>query len=423
MLSKKLAIFIALVSVLFLDINKIYVKHDFEESYKYRLCYFTTSTLSKLANLVGTLNLVPEYKFLRDSIDYLSISGLNKSDQSVNIEFKNFNNVNVQIYRPNNNKNVSPLGVLIFIHGGCYFVRNLDSYDSLLSTIVKETNLLVISINYRLAPEHPYPIPTDDCWNVVEYVLKNAQGLNINPEKLILAGDSAGGNAAMVLSKRLAKEKKIKPLFQVLIYPWVQLAFTMPSSLGYKGGFISALDITKAKLWYLGLNEVSAEMKAAITSNNHTLLLSEGEKNLIESYMDVNLIPDKYKIGKSYYDLYKNLPLFNTGTLDPNNILVRDKNFADKVKMLFSEKVSPSLDSLDQLKYQPKTYQITCEWDSLKDEGLILAERMKQAGVDVEMAFYEDCFHGMITFSDASLGFVGSKKIVENLILYIKKNI
>ncbi|CAF0798689.1 unnamed protein product [Brachionus calyciflorus] len=421
MFNKKIAILIALSSVFYLNYSNIYVKDGFDQPANYKLLKMALMIAQSFANLLENANLAPEYSFIRNAIDYFSISGLNNDDKNFKMEYKIFNDVNVRIYGPADKDQILP--IMIYIHGGGYFIRNLDSYDKFLFTISKEANLKIISIDYRLAPEHPFPIPTDDCWNVVEYVLKNAQSLNINPERLILAGDSAGGNAAMVLSKRLAKEKNIKPLFQVLIYPWVQLAFArLPSSIFYKGGLIPTSHV-KMKLWYLGFKEVSEEMINSISSNNHTLLLNVKEKNLIKSYMDLNLIPDKYKIGKNYYDLYKNLPLINTGTLDPNNILVRDKNFAEKVKLLFSEEVSPILASLDQLKYQSKTYQIACEWDSLKDEGLILAERMKQAGVAVEMAFYEDCFHGMVSLLDRNLGFVYSHKILKDTINFIKKNI
>lgn len=283
---------------------------------------------------------------------------------------------------------------------------------------------IVIVKSYRLAPEYPFPIPTNDCWGVIEYVLKNPEKLNVDLNKLILAGDSAGGNAALVLSKRMAKETKYRPIFQVLIYPWTQLAFNnMPSSLGYKGGLIGALDIAKMKLWYVGLNRVTDEMKNFLLSNNHTLLLDENEKEKMRSYLNTDLIDMKYKKNKDYYQLNEKIDLINAGTLDKKNLLKKDIDFVNKVKRLFSEDVSPGLASIDQLKYQPKTYEIICEWDSLKDEGLILAERLKQAGVQVQIAYYEQCFHGMVSMFHSFNWFDLTKIILSDLVLYINSNL
>lgn len=254
--------------------------------------------------------------------------------------------------------------------------------------------------------------------------MKNSDKLNVDLSKLILAGDSAGGNAALVLSKRMAKETKYRPIFQILIYPWTQLAFdNMPSSLGYKGGLIGALDLVKMKLWYVGLNMVTDEMKNFLLSNNHTLLLDEGEKENMRSYLNTDLIDEKYKINKDYYKLNEKNNLINKGTLDKNNLLRKDTDFVNRVKKLFSEDVSPGLSSVDQLKYQPKTYEIICEWDSLKDEGLILSERLKQAGVQVQVAYYEQCFHGMVSMFHSFNWFHLTTTILNDLVLYINSNL
>lgn len=259
---------------------------------------------------------------------------------------------------------------------------------------------------------------------MIKYVLENSDKLNVDLNKLVLVGDSAGGNAAMVLSKRLAIETKIKPIFQVLIYPWTQLAFeNTPSSLGFKGGLLGALDLAKLKLWYVGLDTVTDEMKDSLLSNNHTLLLDEKERQKMKSYLDINLIDYKYKQNKDYYETYGKVSLFNSGRLDENSILSKNKAFVEKVKRLFSEDVSPGLASLEQLRYQPKTYEIICEWDSLKDEGLILSERLRQAGVDVKVAFYEQCFHGMVSMMHSFNWFHLSTKILNDLILYINLNV
>ncbi|RNA10534.1 arylacetamide deacetylase-like [Brachionus plicatilis] len=324
---------------------------------------------------------------------------LKKMDKKGQKEVQNqvFNGIKVRVYRPSEAKD-SRLPLMIYSHGGAFFMGNPNFYDRFLSKIANETRIAIISINYRLAPEFPFPISINDCWRVVEHVLENWQQLDVDLSKLILGGDSAGGNIAMVLSKRLAKEIKVKPIFQILIYPWTQLAFpNLPSLHMYKTGLLEAIHHSYLKLWYLGFNQIDENIKELMDSNNHTLLLNETERQKMISYLDVNLIAEKYKKGKFYYKTFdlKNFSLINTGKLDENSVLVKNKDFAEKIKKLFAEEVSPALTSLEELKFQPKTYEIICEIDSLKDEGLILSERLRQAGVEVRLAFYDQCFHGM----------------------------
>ena len=76
--------------------------------------------------------------------------------------------------------------------------------------------------SYKLAPEHPFPTPTDDCYNVTKYILESSNEFG-DTNKVILAGDSAGGNAVAVMTQRLKAENMKMPLLQVLIYPWTQM--------------------------------------------------------------------------------------------------------------------------------------------------------------------------------------------------------
>ena len=109
--------------------------------------------------------------------------------------------------------------------------------------------------------------------------------------------------------------------------------------------------------------------------------------------------------------------------------MIEDLNFKldeKLVKMLdvvFSKEASPALAEPEVLKLMPKTYFIVLEWDTLKDQGLIYAERLKENGVEVEVAFYEDAYHGMVPFIDELIGYSLSRKMLDDLVKYIKKNI
>jgi len=112
------------------------------------------------------------------------------------------------------------LPVILYLHGGGFVVGDLDCYDGLCRTLANESGCRVISVDYRLAPEHPFPAAVDDCFAAFQWVEANASDLSLDPNRLAVAGDSAGGNLAAVICL-LAKSSKIRPpiAYQLLIYP------------------------------------------------------------------------------------------------------------------------------------------------------------------------------------------------------------
>ena len=105
-----------------------------------------------------------------------------------------------------------------------------------------------------MAPENPFPIPTSDCYAVTDYIFNNPNEFNADPNRIILAGDSAGGNAVAVISQKLLAENKKMPKLQILIYPWMQMINSrLPSSLQYHGtGLMASFTHAKYAAWYLG---------------------------------------------------------------------------------------------------------------------------------------------------------------------------
>jgi len=111
------------------------------------------------------------------------------------------------------------LPLLLFFHGGAFVVGDLDCYDGLCRTFANESGSRVISVEYRLAPEHPFPAAIDDCYAALTAIEANAPDFGIDANRIAIAGDSAGGNLAAVCCM-LAKEKGgPRILFQLLIYP------------------------------------------------------------------------------------------------------------------------------------------------------------------------------------------------------------
>jgi acetyl esterase len=144
--------------------------------------------------------------------------------------------VAVRLYRPRGSE-ARVLPVVINLHGGGFVIGNLDQSDSECRRVAVAADCAVVSVDYRLAPEHKFPAGLDDAYAATRHVHAHAAELGIDPSRVALMGDSAGANLATGVA-RLARERGGPPIcFQVLIYPVTDLTrFDTPSYLAYAEG-------------------------------------------------------------------------------------------------------------------------------------------------------------------------------------------
>lgn len=132
----------------------------------------------------------------------------------------------VRIYTP---QGEGPFPVILYIHGGGWVIATVDTYDSSPRAMVNLTHAVVVSVEYRKAPEHKFPAAHEDCYAALQYVIKNAAKMKGDPKRVAVMGESAGGNMATAVCMMARDRKGIMPLYEVLIYPVANGNFNTPS--------------------------------------------------------------------------------------------------------------------------------------------------------------------------------------------------
>jgi acetyl esterase len=119
-----------------------------------------------------------------------------------------------RLYRPEGD---GPLPLVVYLHGGGWMLGSIESFDTVLRALANAAGVAVLSVGYRLAPEAPFPAGLDDSICALRWAAAEARTLGADPERLAIAGDSAGGNLATVVARRLRDDVPLRA--QVLIYP------------------------------------------------------------------------------------------------------------------------------------------------------------------------------------------------------------
>lgn len=153
--------------------------------------------------------------------------------------------VPLRLYRPTD----GVLPAFVFFHGGGWVVGDLDTHDVVCRQIARDAGAVVIAVDYRLAPEHPFPAASDDAWSATTWIAAHAGELGLDPARIAVGGDSAGGGLAAVVAVRARDSRKLRLAFQVLVYPVVDLRAESASYSKYAQGYL----LTRAAMqWYVG---------------------------------------------------------------------------------------------------------------------------------------------------------------------------
>jgi acetyl esterase len=228
--------------------------------------------------------------------------------------------IHVRIYTPaagaggSNGSAARP--ALVYFHGSGWVIANIDIADRATRSLANSTGCVVVSVNYQKAPEHKFPVPFDDCYAATTWVAANAAELGVDPARIGVAGDSAGGNIAAAACLKARDEDGPAIAYQLLIYPATDCDWDKPSTIENAEGYM--------------LQRATMEW---------------------------------------FWNHYVRSPS------DAENPLVSPLRAADVSGL-------------------PPAFIVTAEFDPLRDDGELYADRLRDAGVPVKYTEYKGMIHG-----------------------------
>jgi acetyl esterase len=160
----------------------------------------------------------------------------------------------VRIYRPDADTPTDGAPAMVWFHGGGFVIGSLDTADGICRALCRRSGVTVLSVDYRLAPEHRFPAAPDDCLAAFDWVRQRAGELGLDADRIAVGGDSAGGNLATVTA--LARRGQVA--FQLLVYPVTDLTMTSESYQRNAEGYLLTAD---AMGWFLQHYTTDAEQK------------------------------------------------------------------------------------------------------------------------------------------------------------------
>ncbi|KAJ7332396.1 hypothetical protein JRQ81_014576 [Phrynocephalus forsythii] len=276
------------------------------------------------------------------------------------------------------------------------------TYERICRYLARETDSVVVFVDYRLAPEHQHPAQLSDCLSAIMYFMENATVYGVDANCIVLVGDSSGGTLVSGISRELLKKRHVPKIqAQILMYPFLQvLNLSLPSHQQNRfGPGLTMNRIMKLAFMYLNLEP----------SNFDDLLrrahVPENRAMATQKWFSADCIPETFK-ARGY---------------EPPLPLPFSKTLSEKVRMDDESLRSPIEDEDAVVQQLPKTYILTCEYDVFRDDGLLFKKRLEDSGVPVTWNHLQDGFHGCLLFIDIWLMECSCTKLAcEDIVNFIK---
>ncbi|MFH4978762.1 hypothetical protein AB6A40_005471 [Gnathostoma spinigerum] len=319
----------------------------------------------------------------------------------VTVTNETLNGVATRIYRP---KQRSSNAAIVFIHGGGWATMNPEYYDALVVKLIHHLGVLVISIDYQLSPESPFPGPVEECDKVITgLMLKDYTKFDIDPGRICVMGDSAGGNLGAVICQRCLRRKGPMPKCQVLLYPVIH-GFDLKSpsyQMYYKlynyAALLSPHSMARWILLYLGIPATQTNVRK-LKANKH--IRPEERKNY-RSLFGHELLPSAF-VKSELYDK----PADNKW----------DEELAAKFRENgYNPDFAPIMGT--ELEGLSPAMVVTCGFDVLRDEGALYVRHLREYSVPVLWNHYPSAYHGVLNMPRSDQ----RDEIVKDIVNYLVK--
>ncbi|XP_022102065.1 neutral cholesterol ester hydrolase 1-like isoform X2 [Acanthaster planci] len=330
-------------------------------------------------------------KILKKIFDKGSRESMRAAGPNVPYADTTFDGVPVRVYSDEQmGKNACKRPGIVYFHGGGWRYGHVDMAHSVTAEMARTLDAVVVSVEYRLTPKYLFPSSIDDCTKATVSFLQCLQEFNVDPARVAVMGESAGGNLAAAVSQRLAFDPKYKELpklkMQILLYPCLQaFDFQTPSYQQNRNLLTVVIDINiMAECWAVYLNN-RPSLKHQMTSNKHTSVKAKGSP-LVKKCLSHDLIPDEFK---------------KRGYFAPSTDFGDEGIYNDIKGVLLDPDYAPLM--REDLRGLPEAYILTAEYDVLRDDGIMYAKRLEKAGVPVTWKHYEKGFHAMFSTKNGPL--------------------
>uniref|UniRef100_A0A8D0EQM7 Alpha/beta hydrolase fold-3 domain-containing protein n=1 Tax=Strix occidentalis caurina TaxID=311401 RepID=A0A8D0EQM7_STROC len=359
------------------------------------MVFISPVVIPALGKILEKLGICSDLSLLRAVLDGIPP----RRDSKLLIKDLKVDEVPLRIYQPKWPPTGKRRGILYF-HGGAGTFGSITRVGIHISSLLLLCTPSFLEI-YRLAPEHPYPGQYFDCLNATLYFMRNLEEYHVDPALIIISGDSCGANFATVICQILLNKRDLpKVRAQVLLYPGLQgLDFHLPS---YQQNASVPMLFRKLVIYFCFryLNKEPSVLEDVL-QNCH---VPESMKQKYKKWISADIIPDEFKI-RGYV---------------PQKSISYKPEVHEAIKEILAITFSPLLAEDSIICQLPESYIVTCEFDVLRDDGLLYKKRLEDNGIQVTWYHSESGFHGILAFFGYGIfSFLSGKKIMDSTVNYI----
>ncbi|XP_049631313.1 arylacetamide deacetylase-like 3 [Suncus etruscus] len=347
--------------------------------------------------LVEKIKICSMAHFVRFVHDLLPL----KEDPDVVVTDLRFGTIPVKMYQPRSSCNTPRPGILLY-HGGGGMIGSVKTHHGICLILCKESDSVILSVSYRKMPDFKFPVSTTDCMAATVNILKSLSALGVDPARVVVCGDSAGGGLAVVISQQLLKVPDLPKIrAQIVLYPVLHgLDFQSPANQQNNVPLLPRYLAMHCFLTYLNIDP--SWEKDMITGANLPSEIHEKYKK----WLGHENIPERFKQRG-----YRQKPVAPL-----NEVAYQETN------LLLDATMCPLVAEDEVMSQMPEAFIVSCEYDYLRDHSLLYKKRLEDLGVPVTWLYVEDGFHGALTMIDKGFFFIPcSRKIMNGMVDFIKR--